>query len=47
VATPSIGANRRQREVSLGVVERSLGLHISRKLVQRQLGISEQLVERG
>ena len=30
-------------EIALGVVERRLGLAIGRKLLQRQLGIAEQL----
>ncbi len=40
-------AHRGQIEVALGIVERGLGLHIGRKLLERQLGIAEQLVERG
>ena len=35
-----------QIEVALGVVERGLGLHVGRKLLERQLGIAEQLIER-
>ena len=34
-------------EVALGVVERGLGLLVGRKLLERQIGIAEQLVERG
>ena len=34
-------------EIALGLVERRLGLHVGRKLLERQIGIAEQLVERG
>ena len=30
-------------EIALGIVERGLGLHIGRKLLERQIGIAEQL----
>ena len=39
-------AHRGEVEVALRVVERGLGLHVGRKLLQRQIGIAEQLLQR-
>ena len=34
-------------EIALGVIERRLGLRIFGKFLERQIGIAEQLIERG
>ena len=48
VAVPAIGALQHGVvEVALRLVERGLGLLIGRELLDRQIGIAEQLVQRG
>ena len=48
VAVPDIGARTiGVVEIALGVVERGLGLGVFGELGERQVGIAEQLIERG
>ncbi len=48
VAVPAIGARSdRVVEIALRLIERGLGLRVSGELLERQIGVAKQLVERG